>query len=98
MRSNALEPVQTRDLLDQVLLDLDVEPVRGRLYGKDIRFQCEWEVQMLERPGHVLRRNGDAQHLLRARRAHAHRLSFRKLLDQILRGAGLAAADVEDQA
>ena len=59
--------------------------------------RLNWQAEALEDRGHLLRRHRHADHLLRARDAHAHRLALRQPRHGVDGRAGLAAADLEDQ-
>jgi hypothetical protein len=98
---NALETVDPCDFLDQVLLDFQVEPPgRGRhderLVGvlplPDVR-----QPEPREDFGHLVRGNGDADHLAGPRDAHGDRPPLGQRRHRVGDRSRLAAADFQDQ-
>src|ERR1051326_8642684 len=98
MRRDALEAVDPRDLLDQVLLDLEIEAEARRLHYEPVLFALKGQTELVENRGHLVLRHRNADHLLRSRDAHRHGLALGQARHQVLGRPGLAAADVHDQA
>src|SRR5882762_8724992 len=98
VRGDALEAVEARHFLDQVLLDGDVEAVGRRRDAKGVLSQLHGKCEPRECPLHFRRRNRDPQYLLRACDPHAHGFTLRQPRHFVDGGPRLAAAELEDQA
>ena len=104
MGGDILETVNAGDFLDQVLLDLEIETMRG---GGDDEVgsvaravASERQAQARENLFDLARVDGDAEHTGRARDAQADRLAYRQLRDGVNDRPGqrtFAATNVEDQ-
>ncbi len=77
-RRDRVVAVQARDLLDEVLLDREVEPVRRRRDQEVVARALEGEAEPPEERGDRLVRNGDAEQPRDARRAHANGIAARQ--------------------
>ena len=104
MGGDILETVNAGDFLDQVLLDLEIETMRG---GGDDEVgsvaravASERQAQARENLFDLARVDGDAEHTGRARDAQADGLAYRQLRDGVNDRPGqrtFAATNVEDQ-
>src|SRR6476661_9517259 len=98
VRADALEAVDPRHLLDQVLLDLEVEAKARRADREAFLVLLEGEPQTGKNLSHLFGGDRNTDHLLSTRDAHRHRLALRKPRHEVLGRPRLAAADVEDEA
>src|SRR5581483_3835566 len=89
--------VQARDLLDQVLLDLEIEAVRRRRHGELAAPARISEAQAREQRVDLRVGEGDADDLRGARGAQAHGQPLGKPLERLADRPRRPAADLDDE-
>ena len=92
--------MKTGDFLDEVFLDLQVEPVGRRRDDEVLTIPDHIEIEAHEHLGDGIGAQGNPQHAAHAGRTQADRSAGRQFarLHGLHHRAGLAAANVEDQA
>ena len=95
--NDVLVTEQSRDLLDEVFLDDQVETVRGRRDDKIAALVNGLELEPCKDAGDFVRRNSDAQNAADPSLMHANEISAWQLAEHVDQIAGLAATDFQDE-